>query len=198
MGQILLQVVLIVMGFLVLYVTFLRPRRELRGKPDLDPSPGARRREAQELRDEIDEVFVRLQQYSRETLAKLDTKIRLLHQLIQDADARIQRLEEGERRGPAPDGPPSPAVPEGRSTGGEAGLPVAVADRESMPPPSAAPERSAPSLPSHPIHRKVCELHDRGLTLPEIEAEVGIGKGEVELILGMRRLGASRGGSENG
>ncbi len=188
-----LQFGLLGLAVFILYLFVFRPRRSLRPSDNEETY----RAPVREVRAEIDEIFVRLEEFSRETMAKLDTKVRLLNQLVIDADARIKRLEELERKDPAP------GTPAGKPAGMSAGMPAGLsADASAGPGTSAAappgvvvppvpPEQASPApepLPVNPLHRRVYALHDKGLTLPEIEAETGLPKGEVELILGMRRL----------
>lgn len=146
-----MQMGLIGLAFIVLYLTFIRPRRRLAAPPESSGDAG------RHVRDDLDEIFIRLQEFSRETVARLDTKIRLLNQLVLDADARIAKLQELK-------GAPAPAP---------------VAEAKPAPPPEPPP--------ANPAHRRIYELHDKGLTLPEIEGETGFEKGEIELILGMRK-----------
>jgi hypothetical protein len=66
----------------------LKARRSRRGT-DL-PERGEERAEA---RDSADAQLVRLEEFRRDTLARLDTKIRVLNEMIARADATIARLD---------------------------------------------------------------------------------------------------------
>jgi len=52
-------------------------------------------------------------------------------------------------------------------------------------PPSARP---APDRPANPLHSRVFELRDSGKDPTDIGVETGLEVGEVELILGLRRM----------
>ncbi len=58
--------------------------------------------EREHARDELTRLVTELQEVSREQIARLDTKIRMLQQLIADADARIRDLRSPGDRGAAP------------------------------------------------------------------------------------------------
>lgn len=44
-------------------------------------------------RESLDEIFVRLQEFSRDTLSRLDSKVRVLNELVSRAEARIEELK---------------------------------------------------------------------------------------------------------
>ena len=113
-------------------------------------------------RAELERLLAEIQDLSREHIARLDTKIRLLNQLLLDCDRKQKEIE-------ALLGRPSSAPPPGGAT---AGKPA------SSPPPRAA----------NPLHDQVYALHDAGKNLLEICGATGLEKGEVELILGLRRM----------
>ncbi len=97
-------------------------------------------------RAELERLLAEIQDLSREHIARLDTKIRLLNQLLLDCDRRQKELEALLGRAPAP------------------------------------------ARPSHPLHDQVYSLHDAGKNLLEICGATGLEKGEVELILGLRKM----------
>jgi hypothetical protein len=101
-------------------------------------------------RAELERLLAEIQDLSREHIARLDTKIRLLNQLLLDCDRKQKELEALLSRAPAP---------------------PAVAAR-----------------PANPLHDQVYALHDSGKNLLEICGATGLEKGEVELILGLRRM----------
>jgi hypothetical protein len=54
---------------------------------------------------------------------------------------------------------------------------------------AAAPAPAAPAArPANPLHSRVFELHDAGKDPADIGVETGLEAGEVELILGLRRM----------
>ena len=54
-----------------------------------------------DARDSMEALFVQLQEFSRETLAKLDTKVRVLNELLTRAEARIEELKRLSAAAPA-------------------------------------------------------------------------------------------------
>lgn len=54
-----------------------------------NPAGGGQR----EARDSMEALFVQLQEFSRETVARLDTKVRVLNELLTRAEARIEELK---------------------------------------------------------------------------------------------------------
>ena len=104
---------------------------------------------------ELEQLLTEIQEISREQIAKLDTKIRVLNQLLLDCDRKKKELE---------------------------GL-LQKSGGSSAPAPSPLP-----SKPSNPLHTKVYTLQDSGKDLTEICTATGLEKGEVELILGLRKM----------
>lgn len=137
---------------------------------------------SQEVRDSLDDIFVRLQDYSRETLAKLDTKIRMLNQLVGEAERREKTLRDLLARIPsdaAPASPPPDPAPTPAAGGADApGRPVPSPDF------AAAPVAPLPDR----RREKVCAMADEGRTLREITLATGLQTGEVEMILNLRRM----------
>ncbi|MBI3097457.1 MAG: hypothetical protein HYY93_04310 [Planctomycetes bacterium] len=138
-----------------------------------------------EVEQSLDDIFVRLQDYSRETLAKLDTKVRLLNQLVGEAERREKSLRELLARLPPESVPSTP----GRETdAAPSRIPPSAA------PPAAAPveRRETPPPPLEPPvdrrRERVCAMADEGRTLREITLATGLQTGEVEMILNLRRM----------
>lgn len=150
---------LIAAGVMLLFLSLLLPRMAMRRKASAAPSTLSRER-GQEMQKTLDEVFLQLQEFSRETMGKLDTRIRMLNQLVLDADERIRKLQSL---------PPIPPT-------------IAAA---SAPAPVAAPP---PAAPANPLHERIYRLLDKGSSLGDVAREVGLPKGEVELIAGLRAL----------
>jgi hypothetical protein len=63
-----------------------------------------------DARESMEALFVQLQEFSRETLAKLDTKVRVLNELLTRAEARIEELKRLSVAGPKP-AAPAPGKP---------------------------------------------------------------------------------------
>ncbi|MFN3486441.1 MAG: hypothetical protein ACK44W_13315, partial [Planctomycetota bacterium] len=112
-------------------------------------------------RAELERLVVEIQDLSREHIARLDGKIRILTQLLSECDRKKRELEAllGLRAAPDP------------SSGG-------------FPTESPAPV----SRPPNPLHEQVYSLQDAGKDLQEICNATGLEKGEVELILGLRQV----------
>jgi hypothetical protein len=146
----------IVLAVLLLGVTVLLPRLRRRRPPPASDRPGAFR-DAEELaRSELERLLADLQDISREQIARLDTKIRLLNQLLLDCDQKKKEIEE---------------LLEHR---------VGAGHSKVAPPP--------PPRPSLPLHDQVYSLQDAGKDVSDICGATGLEKGEVELILGLRKM----------
>ena len=105
-------------------------------------------------REELERLLTEIQDLSREHIARLDTKIRMLNQLLLECDQKKRELEALLAKA-------GPNAPE-----------------KSAPPPKAA----------NPLHDQVYSLQDSGKELLDICAATGLEKGEVELILGLRKM----------
>ena len=143
-------VVLIVLVIAALFVAVVLPRLRRRrdGPPETLGTFGAA---AGGTREELERLLTEIQDLSREHIARLDTKIRMLNQLLLECDQKKKELEA--LLGKAP-----PAEP-------------------------PAPARSA-----NPLHDQVYTLQDSGKEILDICAATGLEKGEVELILGLRKM----------
>lgn len=146
-------------GVGLLILSFVLPRIMLK-RPKPGATPTLSREREQEVKRTLDDVFLQLQEFSREAMGKLDTRIRMLNQLIVDADERIRKLQSMPQH-------PSDAL--------------AAAPAPTSPPPP-------PVHPKNPIHERIWRLLDGGATLGDVSREVGLPKGEVELIAGLRSL----------
>jgi len=111
--------------------------------------PGLFARESQEhAHDQLARLFGDVQDVTRERIAQLDTRIRVLQQLLGDADLRIRDLR-------------------------------------------AAAAPPAPARPANPLHERVYGLADAGKGVGDICAETGMEQGEIELILGLRKVASA-------
>jgi hypothetical protein len=106
-------------------------------------------------REELERLLTEIQDLSREHIARLDTKIRMLNQLLLECDQKQRDLEALLGKAPAADATAKPA-PSGRA--------------------------------SNPLHDQVYSLQDSGKEVLDICAATGLEKGEVELILGLRKM----------
>jgi len=146
----------------VLVLLMVLPRRLVRRSrvPD-DPARGSSPQES--LRRSMDQLLVELQKTSREINATIDTKMIALNRLIEDADRRIETLKELRRPGGATGTPDSPAPP-----------------RDQRP-------LSAEALKRRELEHEIYRLADEGKTQLEIARITGTPRGEVELVLSLRR-----------
>jgi hypothetical protein len=113
-------------------------------------------------REELERLLTEIQDLSREHIARLDTKIRMLNQLLLECDQKKRELEALLGRSVLPAGALA-----------KAGEPV-----DKPPVPRAV----------NPLHDQVYSLQDSGKEVLDICAATGLEKGEVELILGLRRM----------
>ncbi|KAF0240504.1 MAG: hypothetical protein FD180_4900 [Planctomycetota bacterium] len=103
---------LVALGVVILTaMTFVqRAKMKRRAGVDLvDKSGDGGKREA---RESMEALFVQLQEFSREMLAKLDMKVRVLNELLTRAEARIEELKRlsapGTLAAPSPSKPANP------------------------------------------------------------------------------------------
>ncbi|HZE96491.1 MAG TPA: hypothetical protein VE981_05665 [Planctomycetota bacterium] len=146
----------IVLIILALFVAVILPRLRRRGNgpQELLGSFGG---SSGGTREELERLLTEIQDLSREHIARLDTKIRMLNQLLLECDRKKRELEELLTK-----------------TGGTA--------------PAAATSTPTPTRQANPLHTQVYTLQDSGKEILDICAATGLEKGEVELILGLRRM----------
>jgi hypothetical protein len=104
-------------GALLLFLfVFLRPRAQLRQRAEAARPAGG---ESEEVRRELDGLAIQLQELSREQMARLDTKMKVLNQMLVDAERTIAELKaataearaQGVAAPPAATAPPKPVDP---------------------------------------------------------------------------------------
>ena len=144
--------IVLVIAALFVAVILPRLRRRRDGPQELLGSFGG---SAGGPREELERLLTEIQDLSREHIARLDTKIRMLNQLLLECDQKKKELE---------------------ALLGKAGAAA----------PEAAPKNSARA--SNPLHDQVYSLQDSGKEILDICAATGLEKGEVELILGLRKM----------
>jgi hypothetical protein len=143
-----------ILGFSVLAILLVVMRR----RPASAAGPGGRDDRRRDVADRLERLVVEIQDLSRESVAKLDTRIRMMNQLLAECERATRNLEAAARA----------AAPGPRQ--------------------EAATEPGPPPRVTRPLHEQVCRLHDQGKDLPEIGAATGLEKGEIELILGLRSM----------
>jgi hypothetical protein len=152
--------VFLTLGFIVLIGSIILSRRIKRKKSGqlgtFDDSGGEAK-----VRSDLEELAVQVQEIAREQIAKADVKIRMLNQLMIEADQKKQELENLLIRD----------------------LPAPKTEN-----PIAENRPVEPPRPSNPLHEKIFSLSDTGKSALEICGETGLEIGEVEMILGIRKL----------
>lgn len=83
----------VLLGVVILTAMTFMQRAKLRRRAGVDLPGKSGDGEKREARDSMEALFVQLQEFSRETLAKLDTKVRVLNELLTRAEARIEELK---------------------------------------------------------------------------------------------------------
>jgi type II secretory pathway component PulM len=144
-------VLVLVAVFVAVILPRLRRRRD--GPQELLGSFGG---SAGGAREELERLLTEIQDLSREHIARLDTKIRMLNQLLLECDQKKRELE----------------TLLGKA-GGATTEPAA---------------KNSAARASNPLHDQVYSLQDSGKEILDICAATGLEKGEVELILGLRKM----------
>lgn len=146
-------ILLIVAGLFFVLIFPRLVRRRLREEPRRPLLPDA----GGDARAELERLLTDIQELSREHIARLDTKIRMLNQLLAECDQKKREIETLLRQPVAPRTEPAP--------------PAATAPR-----------------PADPLHDQVWSLQDEGKEVDEICSTTGLEAGEVQLILGLRKM----------
>ncbi len=116
---------------------------------------------------EMQNLLVELSDMSRQITAQIDTRSAKLDALIREADEKIVELR---------------ALSEGQSSV----APSRAYDSYRLPTSPAQPAASSVISNDDPRHAAVYLLADQGKSSPQIAAELGRAKGEIELILALR------------
>ena len=126
------------------------------------------------IAEELNGLMVELHEASRRVAAQVDNRATKLEILLQEADAKIARLEQltGLSTQPPPADPAS-----SRDSN-----PLTVPHADS---PSSAPSHSTPTDPPDP-RAQIYDLADRGHSPREIAQLLNTQPGEIELILNLR------------
>ena len=152
-----------------LLVVLFVPRWLARRSKVLD-DPKRRPTAQEELHHSMDRLLIELQETARDINSTMDTKMIALNRLIEEADRKIETLR-SMQEGPSP----SPVEKPGPS-----------AERETE---EARMRRE--------LGQEICRLADEGKTELEIARMTGSPRGEVELVLSLRKMpGASRRGAD--
>jgi hypothetical protein len=168
-------------------VLLFRTHRQLSGRPKTDiPSPTtfsqprlqATQAHRLDAPREARQWEVEMYDLARELRAELDNKVVILEQLVREATTQADRLEAAIRRA-------TNIVDAGQQANVEA--PLAENGRKASPRVDAGGVR--PGSVASRRHAEIYALADQGLTSTSIATRVGSPIGEVELILGLRGKG---------
>lgn len=162
----------VIVGLTVVVLLSLRMKKRNRDLAQLDrrPRSGASH---QVMRESLERMAVDLEEVAREISAVLDTRMRALDRLIRDADERIARLEGADGGGQGP--PP--------------------ADDEGPPAEPAGPPAQSKARETLEHHAHIYSLADQGLSVPEIAEQTAYQRGEIELVLSLRKAAGWEEGS---
>ena len=145
---------------LLIYVFVVRPMMRKKKDPLERAAQFPTLAQQRSSEREMQNLLVEFAEMARQMSAQLDTRAVRLEELIRQADERIASLQSAPNRHSEP--------------------PIGTDDR---PPPS----RAASEQPPDPRHADVYALADQGRDPYEIAASLGKPRGEVELILALRR-----------
>ncbi len=148
----------------------------------------ARLSDEREIRDSMDKLLIRLEEYSREVNGQLDTKFVRLEQVIADADERIGRLqtviaEHDQRLGRLVE--TRRQLRQTARDADDASSPRAAEPEETVAV-SSSPDTKAPT--DH-RYKNVYDLADAGSSPIDIAEQLCMPAGEIELILNLRNAG---------
>jgi hypothetical protein len=121
------------------------------------------------LQQSLTELLLQLEEMSREINGQIDTRLRAMNLLIQEADQKIRELQRLQ---------------------GDGGAAVTAALRIPAPRPEPRPEFASER------YARVYALAEKGLTVVEIAREMKLMTGEVELILALRRTAPDQRGDQ--
>jgi len=151
----------------VIVIALVVPRKLAKRSSILD-DPNTRRTAQEELRHSMDRLLIELQETARDINATIDTKMIALNRLIAEADQRIASLGDAAH---------APVRAPGTQT---------EAPREAAPP--AEPEPTGPeAVKRRALEREIFRLADQGKTELEIARLTDTPRGEVELVLSLRK-----------
>ncbi len=172
----------VVVATFMMLIMIRRGRRPTVGAREQAQQKMSELRDQTEIRDSMDKLLVRLEEYSREVNGQLDTKFVRLEQVIQDADDRIARLqsvigEHDKRLGRLV------ATRRKLRPRSEPKKQISVDSSEA----AVAPSGDANS--ADPRYKNVYDLADAGSSPIDIAERLGIPAGEIELILNLRSAG---------
>jgi hypothetical protein len=155
----------LVLGLLLIVIflpRFLRKKTAASDKSSARPSSAG----VIGARGQIEDMIVKLDDIGRETYARLDTKIRILNRLIEEADEKIRALQALNAAAPAPETKARPAEPK---------------------PAKPANGPAKPASAEKEKYTDVYALADAGQSVLSIARQTGMQPGEIALLLELRR-----------
>lgn len=161
------QIIMLVLAVAALTLVMISTRRRIRESRGVSLTSARQRyaelEEQSEATRDLEKVMLELDELSRQIHGRLDTKLAKLEAVLGDADRRIDKL--------------SRLI---RAAEGAATLELTLDRQEPHDPPSTAPDDDS-------RHAAVYRLADSGRSAVQIAQEVGKPRGEVDLILALRR-----------
>ena len=150
-------------GMAILALTYIVMRPFLRRRKDpLDKPFNLSLAQQRSVERQMNSALVELAEMARQITGQLDTRAARLSALLDDADRKIEQLKQLTQQVQTPVNSCSPPAPD------------------------PGPRQSPPE-PEDARHREVYDLADEGLAPAEIAAKIGRPRGEIELILALRR-----------
>ena len=147
-------------GFVILYLLILRPLMKKRKEPVDKSAPFAGLAQQRAAERDMQNVLVELSEMARQITAQLDTRATRLELLLKEADEKIAQLQQLAQQ---------PATSASVSS-------------------ASVSEPAALAKPTQdPRHAAVYQLADEGRSPQEIAQHLARPRGEVELILALRR-----------
>jgi hypothetical protein len=182
----------LIIALFALLAMLLRTRKRIADLGSTYHDPDKDRTKTHMVRRELEQLLVDIEAMCRDITARLDTKIRVLNELLIEADDKINELEKVEPKN-IPDAEENekktkePKKPETEPDTSSAAIPDNSEQVEPKPTKEPEPEVADKPLENDPRFEKIFKLADSGADLVSIARETGMPKGEIKLILGLRK-----------
>jgi hypothetical protein len=115
--------------------------------------------QARHIKEGLESIYIKLEEFSKEIFAKLDTKILILQNLLIDAEKKISELREITKDIQTPTHKEQKTI-----------------------------TQNEPLDEKQQIHQKVCSLYKAGLKPQEIAKQLNLAVSEINLILALNNL----------
>ncbi len=169
MGETVISLCALGCSLAALVVVWRSRHRGSRPEPGLFEDTSGAKKELEHLLADVREV-------TRERIDRLESLMERLGRLLEEGERKRRELEGTLERAAA--------------RAAEAGVPEQKRRAEAD---SRASEQKPVARPALPLHEKVYALKDEGRELSDICSATGLEKGEVELILGLRKVESAPG-----